>query len=79
MAGRIDVASEGGVTVVTLDSPGKLNAVSVAMWQGIARVFEERLKSDKEFASSASARLDFFYSKHSSWDERYGLYPVFRD
>ena len=41
MAGRVDVSIEGGVATVTLDSPGKLNAVSVAMWQGLARVFEE--------------------------------------
>ena len=39
MAGRVDVTSDG-VATVTLDSPGKLNAVSVAMWQGW-RVFEE--------------------------------------
>ncbi len=41
MAGKVDVSVDGGVAAVTLDSPGKLNAVSVAMWQGIARVFEE--------------------------------------
>ena len=41
MAGRVDLSVDGGVAAVTLASPGKLNAVSVAMWQGIARVFEE--------------------------------------
>ena len=41
MAGRVDFVSDGGVATVTLDSPGKLNAVSVAMWQGLARIFNE--------------------------------------
>ena len=25
-----------------------------------------------------NARLDFFYRRHSAWDERYNLYPVYR-
>ena len=41
MTGKVDVSIDGGVATVTLDSPGKLNAVSVAMWQGLARVFDE--------------------------------------
>lgn len=41
MAGRVDFVSDGGVATVTLDSPGKLNAVSVAMWQALARIFTE--------------------------------------
>ena len=41
MTGRVDVVSDAGVATVTLASPGKLNAVSVAMWQGLARVFTE--------------------------------------
>ena len=41
MAGKVDISIDGGVAAVTLDSPGKLNAVSVAMWQGLARVFNE--------------------------------------
>ncbi|WP_368563913.1 M14 family metallopeptidase [Pseudoxanthomonas sp. UTMC 1351] len=40
--------------------------------------FEQRLKNDAEFAKSPAARLQFFYRKHSSWDERYNLYPVMR-
>jgi len=44
----------------------------------IKREFEQKLASDPTFANSASARLDFFYRKHSSWDDRYMLYPVFR-
>ena len=41
MAGRVDLAVDGAVATVTLDSPGKLNAVSVAMWQQLAQAFNE--------------------------------------
>ncbi|MBI3548886.1 MAG: peptidase M14 [Elusimicrobia bacterium] len=40
--------------------------------------FEKKLKDDPEFAKSPDKRLDFFYQRHPSWDERYNLYPVFR-
>ena len=40
--------------------------------------FEKKLKDDPKFAASAEARLEFFYRRHTAWDERYGLYPVFR-
>jgi hypothetical protein len=40
--------------------------------------FERKLSTDPEFAKSPSARLDFFYRRHSSWDEQYNLYPVLR-
>ena len=40
--------------------------------------FEQRLRQDPEFAASPQARLDFFYRRHSSWDERHDLYPVLR-
>ncbi len=40
--------------------------------------FERRLKDDSAFASDPAARLDFFYRRHSAWDERFNLYPVFR-
>ena len=39
--------------------------------------FEANLK-DKEFAKDSHKRLDFFYRKHSSWDDRLGLYPIYR-
>jgi hypothetical protein len=39
--------------------------------------FERRL-ADPAFAASPRARLDFFYRRHASWDERFNLYPVFR-
>ena len=40
--------------------------------------FERKLATDPEFAKSPSDRLDFFYQRHSSWDEQHNLYPVLR-
>jgi hypothetical protein len=40
--------------------------------------FAGRLREDAAFAASPSARLEFFLRRHSSWDARYNLYPVFR-
>jgi enoyl-CoA hydratase/carnithine racemase len=40
MSGTIHYLADGHVATVTLDSPGKLNAVSVAMWQELRNVFE---------------------------------------
>jgi len=40
--------------------------------------FEAKLRDDAAFAASPEARLDFFYRRHSAWDDRYNLYPVLR-
>ncbi|HET6396290.1 MAG TPA: M14 family metallopeptidase [Pseudoxanthomonas sp.] len=40
--------------------------------------FERRLAEDPAFAADPAARLEFFYRRHASWDERFGLYPVLR-
>ena len=40
--------------------------------------FEGRLREDRAFAASPAARLDFFYQRHPSWDDRFNLYPVYR-
>ncbi|WP_242107926.1 M14 family metallopeptidase [Luteimonas aquatica] len=40
--------------------------------------FERRVREDAAFAKDPQARLDFFYRRHASWDERYNLYPVLR-
>jgi hypothetical protein len=40
--------------------------------------FARRLEQDDAFASDPSARLEFFLRRHTSWDERYNLYPVLR-
>ena len=44
----------------------------------LAAEFKTRLAADPEFAKSPAARLEFFARRHSSWDERYNLYPVVR-
>jgi len=40
--------------------------------------FDKKLAEEPDFAKDPSARLRFFYRRHSSWDERYNLYPVYR-
>ena len=40
--------------------------------------FQRRVATDPAFAADPAARLDFFYRRHPAWDERYGLYPLFR-
>ncbi len=40
--------------------------------------FTGRLAQDAAFAADPEARLEFFLSRHSSRDDRYNLYPVFR-
>ena len=44
----------------------------------VRQEFEKRLSEDAGFARDPNARLDFFYRRHSAWDERYNLYPVYR-
>lgn len=44
----------------------------------LQNAFEARLHDDPAFAGDAAARLDFFYRRHSAWDDRYNLYPVMR-
>lgn len=40
--------------------------------------FERRLATDPAFAGDPQARLDFFYRRHASWDDRMDLYPILR-
>lgn len=44
----------------------------------LREAFGKKLQDDPKFAADANARLEFFYRRHTAWDERYGLYPVFR-
>lgn len=44
----------------------------------VAAEFNRRLATDPEFAASPSERLNFFYRRSPSWDERLNLYPVYR-
>jgi len=41
MSGVVHLQRAGETAVVVLDSPGKLNAISEAMWQALARLFRE--------------------------------------
>jgi hypothetical protein len=45
---------------------------------GLEAEFERRLREDPAFAADPGARLDFFYRRHPSWDDRYDVYPVYR-
>ncbi|MFZ6692803.1 M14 family metallopeptidase [Undibacterium sp. SXout20W] len=40
--------------------------------------FEKKLNKDKAFAKSPEARLEFFARRHSSWDQEYQQYPIYR-
>jgi len=44
----------------------------------LAAAFRDKLRAEPEFAQNARARLEFFARRHSSWDERWALYPVLR-
>src|SRR5690606_16636956 len=46
-AGRVRVRTEGAVATVTLDHPGRLNAITVAMWGELADAFG-RLSADRD-------------------------------
>lgn len=43
----------------------------------LQKEFDEKMK-DKAFADSPQKRLEFFARLHSSWDDRYQVYPVLR-
>ena len=40
--------------------------------------FQAMLRDHPEVARSAEKRLEFFYRRHPSWDERFALYPVLK-
>lgn len=44
----------------------------------LAAEFERKLAQDAAFAADPAARREFFYRRHASWDERFGLYPIVR-
>ena len=45
----------------------------------LREAFQTRLAEDPAFAASASARLDFFYRRHASYDQALDRYPVLRE
>ncbi|MFZ6689573.1 M14 family metallopeptidase [Undibacterium sp. SXout11W] len=44
----------------------------------LKQAFEKKLKDDKDFAKNPAARLEFFARRHSSWDQEFQQYPVYR-
>lgn len=40
--------------------------------------FEQKVATDREFAASPTARLNFFFQRSPWWDPKLGLYPVGR-
>jgi len=40
--------------------------------------FEERVRTDRDFASSPRARLYFFYKRSPYWDDQMNVYPIAR-
>jgi hypothetical protein len=44
----------------------------------LKREFEERLRSDEQFASNPRARLHFFYRRSPYFDQQWNVYPVAR-
>lgn len=50
----------------------------IAKDPAVAAAFNAKLASDPEFTASPSARLEFFYRLHSSWDSRRNVYPILR-
>ena len=44
----------------------------------VKAAFDAQVAADPALAQSPGKRLEFFYRRHPSWDERLDLYPVFR-
>lgn len=45
--------------------------------KAIEKEFKEKLK-DEAFAKDPRKRFQFFHQKHSSWDDHYNRYPIFK-
>jgi hypothetical protein len=44
----------------------------------LAAAFKKKLADEPAFAKDPAARLEYFARRHTSWDERFNLYPVLR-
>jgi hypothetical protein len=44
----------------------------------LAAEFNRKLQADPSFAADPNARREFFHRRHPSWDQRFGLYPIYR-
>ncbi|HXF45543.1 MAG TPA: enoyl-CoA hydratase/isomerase family protein, partial [Burkholderiaceae bacterium] len=47
MAGTVRCQVDGALARVTLEHAGRLNAISVAMWRELARMFAELARDDR--------------------------------
>ena len=59
-------------------SPSRSAREMLAKDPELRQDFEKRLAEDPAFVRDPAARLDFFYRRHPSFDERFNLYPVYR-
>src|SRR5262249_36891045 len=50
----------------------------LAQHPDLATEFKQRIADDPQFAASPQERLDFFYRRHPSYDERLNLYPIYQ-
>ena len=44
----------------------------------LREAFEQKLRTDRDFAGSAWSRLQFFYKRSPWWDQQKDLYPIGR-
>jgi hypothetical protein len=56
----------------------QVGAEMLARDPAVAADFKKRLAEDPRFAASPAARLEYFYRRSPSWDERLNLYTVYR-
>jgi hypothetical protein len=56
----------------------QVGAQMLARDPAVAADFKKRLAEDAQFAANPAARLEYFYRRSPSWDERLNLYPVYR-
>ena len=69
-----DISRISASHVLRAVDPERYEVVPVA----ITRDGRWQLAEDAAFAKNPAARLDFFARRHSTWDERFNLYPVLR-
>ena len=44
----------------------------------LRKAFEQKLRSDRDFAASPRKRLQFFYKRSPYWDNQKDVYPIGR-
>ena len=67
--GKILLAAEGGVGIITLNNPEKRNAMSLQMWEGFGEALTER-------EEDAQRRLDFAAFAQQCFRELNPLVPL---